>query len=304
MNTAGARAIRCLLDPEHDVEQIRRSEVIVEKARRVAVDLMTDGLTILRNAVSPEVCEAVIEDYYRWVGQNMAYRNQNLDDLGREKRLVNFHRWSQPAMSIATNAETMQILDVIFGAESYVYTSLTFKYGTQQPIHRDTPHFATWPARRFVGVWTALEDVNSDAGPLMFSRGAQKFAVDQYNIFRSVEREFPTLTRQEQLDRALDIYNGVIITKAPLEGEIKLVEPLRRGDTVIWHPELPHGGSPAVDPMKSRWSIVVHCASSEVQVHQHGSFFGHNGNEPPADRYGFISSSGRKVANAGVVAYM
>lgn len=294
----------CVLDRGYSVDQLLGSNRISPEAKKVAHDLITDGISIIKNSIPPSLCDQAVNDYNKWLEDNAQLRAENLDSLGREKRLVNFHLASDAAGRIATNERVMRILDEIFGTGAHVYTSLTFKYGTQQPIHRDTPHFATWPARRFVGVWTALEDIEPEAGPLMYVKGAQNFDIDAGAIFSQVQAEFPDETREAQLHMALDRYNGVVIDRSPLEGPMMIVEDLKKGDTVIWHPELPHGGSPATNPARSRMSMVVHCASDEVQVHQHDAFFSSARNGPPTDRYGFIDKEGRKVAYAGDVAFM
>lgn len=265
--------------------------------------LIGDGFTVLPSMIAPAVCDRVIGDYEAWTQEKAEYVAQSLDELGREKRLVNFHLASGAAMTMATDQHVMELLDLFFGERASVYTSLTFKYGTQQPIHRDTPHFATWPPNRFCGVWTALEDVRDDAGPLMYIRGGHRFDVDELGIFREVASIHARSSHPEQVNYALDRYNGIIIEQAPLNGEFT-VAPLRKGDVAIWHPQLPHGGSPARDPNKTRWSMVVHCAPEMVQVHQHDRFFTHEGPEAPMPRYGQFESFGRKVAVSGETAFM
>ena len=67
---------------------------IGEFAKSVAGSLITTGVAIIRGAHEPDICEAVIADYQRYSAQNGDYVRANLDSLGRERRLVNFHRWS------------------------------------------------------------------------------------------------------------------------------------------------------------------------------------------------------------------
>ena len=272
--------------------------------KSIAQDLITDGFTVIRGAVDPKLCDQVVEDYAEYSRHNSSYVQENLDINGREKRLVSFHLWSEAEMKIGTNERTMEVLDYLFGRETCVYTSLTFKYGTQQPIHRDTPHFATWPESQFFGVWTALEDVHVDAGPLQYIPGGHRYRIDQADILRRVIAEFPDMPRGDQLMKALDIYNGEVILRSPNEGRPLQVAALRKGDTAIWHPQLPHGGYPAANPDLSRWSVVFHCAPTDVQVHQHDRFFSHQGDTPPPPRYGFREAFGRKIAVAGDVAFM
>jgi len=285
-----------------DAAQIASTANISDEARQVAMDLITKGFAVLRGLQDPALCQQVIDDYYRYSEENSDYVDACRDDMGRERRMVNFHRYSDASMQLATNPRLMQILDFLFGAETCVYTSLTFKYGTQQPTHRDTPHFATWPDGYFFGVWNALEDIAPEAGPLFYYEGAHRYSVDVAGIWREVQATRPDLPEQQQLELALDVYNGKVIDCSPNEGTYRVVD-MKRGDVAIWHPQTPHGGSPASDPKHSRWSTVFHCSPKDKQVHQHGSFFLNAGGEEPPPRYGYTESYGRKIALAGDVAF-
>lgn len=286
-----------------DADQILDAKSTDERVKEAVRSLMRDGLAVIRGANDPALCREAVADYERYVAGNRRYVMKNLDELGREKRLVNFHLWSQAALSIGTNRLAMDILDLVFGEETAVYSSLTFKYGTQQPVHRDTPHFATWPAKRFAGVWTALEAVQPEAGPLFYHPGAHRFVVDPERFMNEADERLPEGEQKARLDLALDLYNGEVIRTAPTMADARTLE-LDVGDTVIWHPELPHGGSPASDPHRTRWSIVFHCAPEKIQVHQHEAFFSHKGPEPPPSRYGYFYENNRSIALSGDVAFM
>lgn len=272
-----------------------------EAHKRAARDLINDGLAVVRDAIPHELCARVIAEFGDYTAQDPAAVHR--DTLKRETRLVNFHRRSDAALRIGADAELTRLLDYLFGMEACVYTSLTFKYGTQQPIHRDTPHFGTWPQGYFFGMWVALEDVRDDAGPLMYNPGGHRFAVSQRAIYERLELENPDLAPAQLADLALHVFNDEVTSKALETSGAPQLLPVKRGDAVFWHPELPHGGSLAKDPMQTRWSIVFHMAPVAVQVHQHQTFFRHRGNAAPAPRYGYTEAYGRKVALAGDCAF-
>jgi phytanoyl-CoA hydroxylase len=290
------------IDQPRALEKVESAE-IGESEKSIARSLITTGLAVVRAAHTSDLCESVVSDYQRFCAGNSDYVRANLDSLGREKRLVNFHHWSDAALQIGTNRSIMSALDFIFGYEASVYTSLTFKYGTQQPAHRDTPHFATWPRGYFVGVWTALEPTTEHNGPLFYHPGAHRFDVNEADFLARARARLPQASDSEQLALALDLYNGEVMQISPtIAGPMKIMA--NTGDTVIWHPEMPHGGSPATRQMATRWSMVFHCAPVSVQVHQHKEFFGHDkAIEPPA-RYGYREAYDRKIAEAGGVAFM
>ena len=115
------------------------SKSLSDSVKSALNSLMTDGLAVVKDSIPASLCSDVIEDYSRYSKEFADYVSENLDVLGREKRLVNFHHYSKAAERVGTNPKVMEILDALFETESIVYTSLTFKYGTQQPVHRDTP---------------------------------------------------------------------------------------------------------------------------------------------------------------------
>lgn len=287
----------------HDALERIEAAKVDEAYKQVARDLVRDGLSVLRGWHDKAICGKVIEDYKAWCAQNPDAVAANRDALGHEKRLCNFHHWSASALSIGQNPRIIELLDFLFGHEAGIYTSLTFKYGTQQPSHRDTPHFATWPPNYFVGVWTALDDVHPDSGPLFYHKYGHRFPVDPQRFWQQSADAKPGASKAEQCLRALDLYNGYVGQESAALGE-PVMPQMRAGDTIIWHPQTPHGGSPARNPELTRWSIVFHCAPVDIQVHQHDRFFTHHKQDAPPDRYGFVDRGGRRVALAGDVGFM
>lgn len=262
-----------------------------------------NGIVILKNANSMEICENVIHDYLRYVEDNLNYVRESLDGNGREKRLVNFHLHSKNSASIASNSVVMSILDALFGEETAVYSSLTFKYSTQQPVHRDTPHFYTSPRRKFVGVWSALENINPNSGPIFYHPGGHLIEIDHKKHLTEAIRRDPLLPLDKQLLTALDLYNGEVIGLSKELSKPEIPE-LNLGDIVIWHPELPHGGSVALNPELTRWSMVCHCAPASIQVQQHDQFFMHEDGSTLPTRYGYKKYNNRQFALSGETAYM
>ncbi len=269
---------------------------------RAANELIDQGFTILPRAAPPELCDAVVADFERYIQENREYADRCKDAAGKYLRLVNFHWWSKNAMALGLQPRLMEALDFVFGLKAGIYTSLYFEVGTQQPIHRDSPFFETFPRNYFVGMWVALEDIDPASGPLMYVPGGHRFSADPHEICRTLRNENPGVARGELIDSALQTYYGQVIESAKKLGEPVSV-PLRKGDVAIWHPQAPHGGSPAIDPSLTRRSIVFHCAPEAIQVYQQDVFFTHDSASPPPPRYGFAEVGGRKVARAGETAF-
>lgn len=288
--------------PDADQEAVSRVASYPSHYLQIAREMMTEGFTILKAMIDPPLCDAVVSDYKRYLEINREYAEKYIDAKGRHHRLVNFHLTSENAMKIGCHEEIMNVLDYLFGYRAGIYTSLTFEYGTEQPIHRDAPFFHTFPQNYFMGVWCALEDIDPEAGPLMYVPGGHRFPCDQHAMYRKIRDENPGKPGDWVLRHALELYYGEVIHRAETVGTKKQAV-LQKGDVAIWHPQLPHGGAPAEDPQKTRRSIVFHCAPETSQVYQHEVFFQYQGPGHPPPRYAFGSYHGRSYALAGETAF-
>lgn len=275
----------------------QRSEGDQELAA-IGKNMIEKGFTVLPGAIASEACDRVVADYGQYIRDLGDEVENHKDKAGRLLRVVNFHLTSPAAAAIGTDPHLMRVLDFLFGARAAVYTSLYFEYGSQQPIHRDSPFFETFPRNLFFGVWVALEDISADAGPLMYVPGGHRFECDPHKIYNDVVARLGSSAAPDLLvNEALEQYYGDIIRASAQFGEPVRV-PLKKGDVAIWHPQLPHGGSPAINPDLTRRSMVFHCSPASKQVYQQDVFFAHRG-DSPAERYGFTTINGREVALAG-----
>ncbi len=298
----GEMGVLWLDRPDAEQEAVSRGTRYPSHYPGMAREMINEGFTILKGAIEPGLCDAVVDDYQRYLERNKKYADQYIDAKGRHNRLVNFHMSSENAMKIGCHDEIMRVLDYLFGYKAGIYTSLTFEYGTEQPIHRDAPFFHTFPVNYFVGAWCALEDIEPDAGPLMYVPGGHRFPCDQHAIYRRIRAENPEQPDDWVVRHALEAYYGEVIARSGGIGETKQAV-LQKGDVAIWHPQLPHGGAPAINPQKTRRSVVFHCAPETLQVYQHDVFFQYEDPGFPPPRYAFGSYQGRSYALAGETAF-
>lgn len=269
--------------------------------QRVGRDLIKDGFSIIQGVQEPRDIEQTNRDYDAWLEHNREEAEMNRDPQGRQFRLVNFHVASEASMRLAKNPEVMRVLDFVFGHEAAVHTSLTFQYSTMQQLHRDSPYFHTFPKNLFVGVWSALQDIDPDAGPLSYIPGSHRFEVDQHAYYREA---LETLGDAEAARGfALTRYQQEITERSEAMGA-RTYGLLKAGDVAIWHPQLVHGGSYANRPEIKRRSMVVHCSPADTQVFVDDVFVAHQDDAPPAPYYDYVESLGRQHSNFGVPGFM
>lgn len=286
------------LDQPDAKEQVIARSGDDEGLAQIANCLIDDGFAILRGAVDLSLCDAVVAEYKTYITGTGSEIEKHKDGFGRVLRTVNFHLSSDVTADVATTDNVMRVLDFLFGEEAAIYSSLYFEYGTQQPIHRDSPFFETFPRNFFLGVWVALEDISADAGPLMYVKGGHRFTADPHAVYDAVVKRMGKESDKDSLiNEALEQYYGDVIRGSESFGAPVRV-PLKKGDVAIWHPQLPHGGSPAVNPEMTRRSMVFHCTPASKQVYQQDVFFSHRGRTPPP-RYLFREYRARKMALSG-----
>lgn len=133
-----------------------------------------------------------------------------------------------------------------------VCNSLNFEFGSQQDYHFDTFYMPSPTPNKMVASWIALEDATPDNGPLSYYPGSHKIPPYQFSSGSTivVNEEMPKFKK----------YISSEIDKRGLSAETLLAE---KGDVLIWHSQLFHGGSPINNREKTRKSLVTHYFTNE-----------------------------------------
>ncbi len=232
-----------------------------------------NGFLIIRGGLSQGYIDEIklgIEEFFK---RNQLHFGKFKDTDGHYPRIVNLHLAFKPLFSLfENNKAALAIQDMFFGTESSMYTSLYYERGSAQPIHRDTPYFSTKPEHKYLGVWVALEDADTNNGCLEVIRGAHKLpelALEE--IAREVYLNLDEIDPNS--DQLWSNYQGKLMNQCLNAGlKIEALEVLK-GDTVIWHPQLPHGGSQIMDLTRTRHSFVMHVTPMNTPVYHQDVFF-------------------------------
>ncbi len=84
---------------------------------------------------------------------------------------------SSHVLALATAPRVLAILRELYGRKPLPFQTLNFPVGTQQRAHSGAIHFDSIPGGLMCGVWTALEDIDRENGPLVFYPGTHKLPV-------------------------------------------------------------------------------------------------------------------------------
>ncbi|WP_460415320.1 phytanoyl-CoA dioxygenase family protein [Pseudomonas sp. microsymbiont 2] len=256
-----------------NVDHGRRLETLEPDVRTHVKNLLEDGFTVIRNSFSREECAELIEKFKDFARKNSDKFSKYLDADGHYPRIANLHAAFTDLLKLfEQNTIAYKVQQAMFDATPSLYTSLFYERGSAQDIHRDTPYFSTKPEMYYLGVWVALEDANEQNGALNVMRGGHKIPEPDRTAIALANypslAEVPSSSAELWSDFQAEVQR--LCAQAGIEKEQVCVN---AGDTVIWHPQLPHGGGAIQDFSKTRFSFVMHTTPLGVPVYHHDKFF-------------------------------
>lgn len=261
--------------------------------RAIATSFHEDGFVRLPGVVSDTLIEDAKRAYAEWCAEADQAQLTSRSD-GRNPRIVNLHNARDEVARLFTGSPAvLEVADMLFGYRASVYTSLSFQYGTEQPFHRDTPVFRTEPEEFYLGIWFALEDAGAENGELRALRGGHRGGRVDPHAF--ADARLPDISKLAPGgDPLWGPYQDAVTALCKQEGREVVQIPAKRGDVVIWHPQLPHGGSPIADKTKTRMSVVFHVVPEGVPVYQADVFFNPAQPAPRQSSFAYREFEGRQ----------
>ena len=268
-----------------------------DEVTRHCAELLFKGYTIVRSNFSGAECARAIKEFRAFESSNEEIFAENRDEFGHLKRIVNLHMVLPAVANLFTaNERLLQISDVLFGGRTALYTSLLYECGSEQSIHRDAPLFCTRPEYLYFGNTVYLEAADDQNGCLeVIERG---HLVGELNRERIAQEHYGSLDVLPLIDVDLwNKYQTLLVERCRQQQLTRKRIHVAAGDSLIWHPLLPHGGSPILDRTRTRLSVVFHSVPEGVPVYQQDAFFRpsmHYATSPP---WGYREADGRKMVD-------
>ncbi|RYF76528.1 MAG: phytanoyl-CoA dioxygenase [Cytophagaceae bacterium] len=173
-------------------------------------------------------------------------------------KYMDFHNASVVGKKIMLHKHIVTFLEAVFNDRVVAMQSLLFKYGSQQPTHQDFAYVVSEIPSHLAAAWIALEDVKPDSGPLFYYPGShtiRKFDFGNGIFFNNESTNDPN-DFANYLDEACQ--------SKGLQRETLLI---KKGDLLIWHAALAHGGNPITNESQTRKSYVCHYSSQNAYKH-------------------------------------
>jgi phytanoyl-CoA hydroxylase len=167
-------------------------------------------------------------------------------------KLNDLYLTQQQIRELVIGQRLAPILREVLDGFPMVCNSLNFEFGSQQDYHVDTFYMPSPTPNKMVASWIALEDATTENGPLSYFPGSHKIKPYLFSngTTHAVQTEMSAFKK----------YIWSAIEQHQLKAETLLAE---KGDVLIWHSQLLHGGSPIVDKSKTRKSLVTHYFTNE-----------------------------------------
>jgi ectoine hydroxylase-related dioxygenase (phytanoyl-CoA dioxygenase family) len=251
-----------------------RSQTDDEIRRRVARGLVTpdearllehwsaSGYVILENCISPDLVDEALADVDRaWrderplsidvltTGERTTIAEAGAGARAVPYKLNDFYLQSEAVRRIFLDERIVRFGELVFDDEVVGCNSLTFEYSTQQPAHVDHVYMTPTPPRRLVAAWVACEDILPESGPLEYWVGSHRLAPFDFGGYHYTPEQ----------DARHTAYVAAEKERFPKREFLA-----RKGDVLIWHAMLIHGGGAIRRDGLTRKSMAFHYYSREV----------------------------------------
>lgn len=213
---------------------------LTPEQREIVVQYNREGFLVVRQQVGHELIDRMLREIEHKYPARVNEQPTRHQDLWKAYATV------REMASLPVVFDTLRLL---YDREPIPFQTLNFKFGTQQRAHSDTIHFSSTPARFMCGVWVAMEDTDTNNGPLFYyPRSHRQEEFNYFDIGLEAKPEYAEYPEYE------DFIEEFMDAKDYQRQEIHL----KKGDVLIWSSNLVHGGMPIKGKNVTRWSQVTH----------------------------------------------
>lgn len=254
-----------------------------------------NGYVIIKNAIPETILQAALLDFdkgYSGMLPNLRFEceaavKSRLPSPWQKEmnehpaKALDLHFQSAAIRDLIFSEKITNFLALLFNAPAFATQSLGFFLGSAQEGHQDSAYVAYSNPLQFCASWIALEDVTIGAGELFYYPGSHRFPNFLYGgKFKSLDeaKRMNQDTPRGQVAKHVQSLVGL----ASQYGLPKKLLDAKRGDALIWHADLVHGGNP-VSKEVTRKSVVTHycpkfvsplyAENRKTQVYQHNGHY-------------------------------
>ena len=232
----------------------------------------TSGVVIFRNVADPDLIDKIVKDLDHTLDNNHRYdirvdgntikpepllhQVTRTEIEERNLKLVDFHEYSYNAALLAMQPTVVSFLRHIFQETPSLLQSLTFKRGSEQDLHQDFPYvYRQMEIAKMAACWFPLEDIVEASGPLEYYLGSHK--TREFGFFDWGHGFINQYDRYHSQDKSLE-YTRFLNDRIRDLGLKRRKFLASKGDVLLWHAALVHGGTRIQARERTRKSFVCH----------------------------------------------
>jgi hypothetical protein len=200
--------------------------------------------------------EAEVERLNADIEQLLQKRTVDFNYTGR--KIMESFRVSDIANQFFRDPELLNLLSFTLGKKVIPFHTINFLEGSEQRAHSDFIHMTTEPRGYLIAAWIALEDCHAGNGPLFYYPGSHRLP---YTLTSDYPSGNTAWTIGAESNRRYEDKIEEIIRENSLQ---KQHFHAKKGDVLIWHANLIHGGEAIRDAGTTRKSMVAHYFAEDV----------------------------------------
>ncbi len=241
--------------PQRIEEKLQAGEITGEEARQCRF-WMENGYIVIDKLFSDEILDDVWEAYERAIraGKTVPPPEPASEGDPYPGRYLQPHKKIASFCQILKHAGLLHWIRLLMEREPKPLQTITSHKGSEQGVHSDSIHMTTYPLGYLSAAWIAFEDIHPDSGPLVFYPGSHRLPYVFSKDVGISESEFQREGYRTYKDR-YEPHIRSVIEERGLEAHHFHA---RKGDVLIWHANLLHGGSKRRNLQLSRKAVVCH----------------------------------------------
>ncbi len=265
-----------LPDAEEKIAARQRAKTITNSEHRCLQQFRQQGYYIVENALPGEL----IDEYLRELSALQQQADTPLlitaADINEPRpftseafarhtsiRTVDDYFFLPAARKLLFHPTIQRQLTLLLGRQPLLTQSLNFVHGSQQHMHQDTAFVRMNSPMKLIGVWIALEDIQEDSGELIYFPGSHRWPDFLFSgHFKHYDEE------RDGLEQLQQWYAWLYQQAGERHTEVAKFRP-RKGDVLLWHAGLCHGGDRVTGENRTRRSLVAHYCPAGVRPLYH-----------------------------------
>ena len=243
----------------HDVLEGKRSRgEVTDDDAEVLAKYIDDGYVVFPKATDASLIDDYLEFfeaawdappqtiYMHWNRQVIYIDREHYDDV---TKVSDVHSYYANGGELVFPPPVLRFLTQIYERPPVVFQTMTMRKGSQENLHIDTGPLTLTEPMSIAASWVALEDVQLLSGEFQFVPGSHRLPeLLHYGTDKGHHgdyREYGTI-----LETTLRMCEERGLKTAKFMA--------KKGDVLIWHADLMHGGAPIQDRSRTRKSLVAH----------------------------------------------